>query len=84
MALNIKNPEADQLVRELAAITHDSYTNVVLAALREKLTKELGRRRSTRLGDEIARIRQRIAQLPVLDPRDPDDILGYDHAGAPS
>lgn len=83
MAINIKNPEADRLVRELAAVTHTSFTDVVLTALQEKLAREVGRRRSARLRDEISRIQKRVAQLPVLDPRTPDEILGYDSNGAP-
>ena len=83
MALNIKNPEADRLVREIAATTHTSYTEVVLTALREKLAREVGRHSSLRLRDEVTRIQQRVAQLPVLDPRTPNEILGYDDHGVP-
>lgn len=83
MALNIKNPEADRLVRELAAATHTSFTDVVVTALREKLAREVGRRRSLGLVDEIARIQQRVAELPVLDQRTPEDILGYNAQGVP-
>ena len=84
MALNIKNPEADRLVRELAAVTHASFTEVVLAALREKLAREIGRRNIPSLRQEIARIQERVAQLPVLDTRTPDEILGYDSNGLPA
>ncbi|HEY5086075.1 MAG TPA: type II toxin-antitoxin system VapB family antitoxin [Gemmatimonadaceae bacterium] len=83
MAINIKNPEADRLVRELAATTHTSFTEVVVTALREKLAREVGRRRALRLSDEIARIQERVALLPVLDPRTADEIVGYDAHGAP-
>lgn len=83
MALNIKNPEADRLVRELAATTHASFTEVVLTALREKMAREVGRRRSLGLADEIARIQQRVSQLPVVDPRTPEEILGYNAQGVP-
>ena len=83
MALNIKNPEADRLVREIAAVTHASYTEIVLDALREKLLREVGRRRSRGLGEDIARIQQRVAQLPILDQRTPEEILGYDLNGLP-
>lgn len=81
MALNIKNAEADRLVREIAAATHSSYTEVVVTALREKLAREKGRRRSIGLAEEIARIQERVAQLPVLDPRSPDQLIGYDERG---
>ncbi|MCR4340395.1 MAG: type II toxin-antitoxin system VapB family antitoxin [Gemmatimonadaceae bacterium] len=83
MALNIKNREADRLVRELAAVTGNSYTDVVLEALREKFQRELGRPRAQRLSEDVARIQQRVAELPVLDRRPPDDVLGYDVHGLP-
>ena len=37
MALNIKNDEADRLARELAALTGETVTTAVTAALRERL-----------------------------------------------
>ena len=83
MALNIKNPEADRLVREIAGVTHTSYTEVVISALQEKLAREVGRRSARRMRDEVARIQERVAQLPVLDPRTPDEIIGYAPDGSP-
>lgn len=83
MALNIKDPEAHKLVRELAAITGASYTHLVVEALREKLAREAGHPRAQRLSEDVARIQRRVAQLPVLDPRRADEILGYDKRGLP-
>ena len=83
MALNIKNAEADRLVRELAAVTHSSYTEVVVTALREKLAREKGRRRSIGLAEEIVRIQERVAQIPVVDQRSPDELIDYDEQGLP-
>jgi antitoxin VapB len=37
MALNIKNPEAHRLARELAALTGESMTAAVTEAIRERL-----------------------------------------------
>ena len=34
-----------------------------------------------RLPHDLAVIRQRCAELPVLDEREPDDIVGYDQDG---
>ncbi|MFQ5790290.1 MAG: type II toxin-antitoxin system VapB family antitoxin [Acidobacteriota bacterium] len=83
MALSIKNPEADRLARELAAATGESLTETVIRALRERLRRERGRVRAPRLREELRRIRQRCAGLPVLDPRSPNEILGYDERGLP-
>lgn len=81
-ALNIKDPEVHELAVELANSTNQSLTDAVKTSLRESL-----RRRKNRLPDSertIARvmaIARRIALLPVLDSRSPDEILGYDESG---
>jgi antitoxin VapB len=83
MAFSIKNPEADRLARQLAALTGESLTEAVVEALRERLRRHnpAGRRR---VGDELARMSAKLAKLPVLDARKPDEILGYDDRGLPS
>jgi len=53
MRLNIKNPETDRLVRELADLTGDSLTGAVTKAAQERLT-EIGRPRdAARVPDGI-------------------------------
>jgi antitoxin VapB len=83
MTLSIKNSEADRLARELADATGESLTDAVIRALRERLERIKGSRRAAGLSDEIARIQERIAQLPRLDERGDDEILGYDERGLP-
>jgi antitoxin VapB len=83
MALSIKHPEADRLARELAQRTGESLTEAVLNALRERLRRETGRGQVPRLADELRAIRRRCSALPVIDPRSPDEILGYDEQGLP-
>jgi antitoxin VapB len=83
MTLSIKNPEADRLARQLAETTGETLTEAVIAALRERLQRITGRRRAGGLGDEIARIQERIARLPRLDERSDEEILGYDELGLP-
>lgn len=84
MALNIKNPEADQLARRLAAATGESISEAVLKAIRERLSRETGRRHSSGIQQEIARMQGRIARLPILDRRSDEEILGYDDSGLPN
>jgi antitoxin VapB len=84
MALNIKNPEADRLARELSTATGETITEAIVQALRERLRRVRGRSRGPRLRDELRDIRQRVAGLPVRDRRTPDEILGYDEHGLPS
>ena len=83
MALNIKDPATDRLVRELAAETGESITVAVSVAARERLERLRGTVPSERRKHEIDRIVKRISALPVLDRRTPDEILGYGPDGLP-
>lgn len=85
MALSIKNPEAERLARELARITGESLTEVVTKALRDRLVRKAGHKGDVeQVRAEIRRIQERVAALPVLDDRTPDEILGYDEHGLPT
>ncbi len=84
MALNIKNPEAERLARELAEATGENITQAVTAALREQLIRKTGRVRDVTLREDVRRIQERVAKLPVLDDRSPDEIVGYDEHGLPT
>ena len=84
MALNIKNPEAEALARELARRSRQSITDAVIVALREKLERE--RRKPRKESKEefhrgIQEIVDHFNSLPVLDDRTPDEILGYNDQG---
>ena len=83
MALNIKDPQTDRLARQLADLTDESITDAVKTALRERLEREQ-RRRGKSIDWELLRAKQEeIAQLPVADRRDPDELLDYDETGLP-
>lgn len=83
MPLNIKDPEAHALARELARTANETITQAVKTAIRERLRRLRGRRPPRRLADELDEIARRCAALPVLDPRSPDEIIGYDERGLP-
>lgn len=84
MVLSIKDPETDRLARELSRATGESLTQAVEAALRERLERVQGRVSTTHLADELKAIALRCANLPTLDNRNADDILGYDEHGLPT
>ena len=83
MALSLKDPEADRLAREVAARTGETLTRAVVVALRERLARLRGRSKRRRLRDELREIARRCAQLPTLDDRSAEEILGYDERGLP-
>lgn len=84
MALNIKDEETDRLARALAAETGESLTKAVATALAERLERIRGSRSSPDLAEEIMAIGRRVAAMPVLDDRSPEQILGYDDSGLPA
>jgi antitoxin VapB len=83
MALRIDNPQAENLAKELANRTGESVAQAVITALRERLERET-RRQQPSLAEDLVRIGQECAALPVLDERTPDEILGYDENGLPT
>lgn len=83
MALSIKTDEADRLARELAAETHESLTEAVTVALRERLERVRTRDERT-FRAAIRRLQAEVASYPVRDDRTPDEIIGYDEHGIPT
>jgi antitoxin VapB len=81
--LNIKNDEAHKLATELAELTGESLTSAVTGALRERLARELRRRRPDRITARLMKIGSRYAALADTG-RGPDEILGYDDHGLPT
>lgn len=83
MALNIRNPQAEQLAAQLARLTGETKTEAVVKALRDRLARLRRERSGRRLADELDEIARRCARLPVRDARSADEILGYDEHGLP-
>ena len=83
MALSIKDPETDRLARALADATGESITEAIRRALEERLARETARHTHYPLETAVRRVQERLGSLPVLDRRDPDELLGYDEHGVP-
>lgn len=84
MALSIKDEETDRLVRKLAQQAGLSYT----AAIRLAVSNELDKRRAparnpARIREAVRALQEEVRRLPMLDPRTPDEIIGYDEHGLP-
>lgn len=82
MAISIKDPETDRLARALAKTTGEKLTDAIREAVRERLERQTRRQRRGVLA-EVRRIQERVARLPVLDTRTPEELLGYDEHGLP-
>jgi len=77
--LYIKNPAAHRLAEQISKRMGVTLSDAVVSALEEKIQKT---------GRSLNRVRvdalcAKIASLPVLDARTPDEILGYDKFGIP-
>ena len=83
MALNIRNPETEQLATALAKETGESKTEAVTKALKDRLARVKQRKARRRLADELDEIGKHCAALPLFDSRSEEEILGYDKNGLP-
>ena len=83
MALSIKNDATERLARKVAAATGESLTAAIQKALEERLDRLKQQRKGQILSSQLEEILRRVDQLPVLDRRRPDEILGYDEHGLP-
>ena len=83
MAMSIKSLDVERLARELASKTGDSLTGAIQKALEERLERVKRERRQQEILAPLEDILRRVDQLPVVDSRNPDEILGYDEHGLP-
>jgi antitoxin VapB len=85
MAINIKNPRAEQLARDLARETGESITNAMIRALDERLRLVRATSRAAVERVEVQRILSEYRRLPVRDARTPEQIVDdlYDESGLP-
>ena len=84
MALSIKNDETERLARELAELTGESLTQAIQHSVAERLARVKRHADAHLERERLEEILRRIDLLPVLDDRDPDEILGYGQHGLPS
>jgi antitoxin VapB len=85
MTISIRSPEAERLAREMAQSSGKSLTDVVVEALRSyRLQQGDQKKRQARLAQRLLAIGLHCANLPTLDERSDEDLIGYDEYGLPS
>ena len=82
MSLEIRSPKADALAHELATATGEDVDTAVLKAIEERLAR-IPRPLSADRQVEIDILFDRLASMPVLDARTPEEIIGYGPDGLP-
>ena len=77
--VELNHPEVKKLAGEIISYTGETMTQAVVNALRKRLLRERKKYRPQppSLQEELLRIGQECAALPILDRRTPDEILGY-------
>lgn len=85
MSLNIKNPEAHKLASEIAKLTGESLTEVVLKALRERSDRIKADKFDQKKFDAIMRIANDFASRmsPEFKNLDIDELLYDPETGLP-
>lgn len=86
MGMNIKDPQAHSMARELAALTGQSLTDAVKMALQQALVGLKANQTASKsrpLSERLNEIAVRCAALPDYDDRSSNDILSYDENGLP-
>jgi antitoxin VapB len=85
MGLSIKNAEAEQLIRQLAKARNLSITRAVTEAVRNELARDAKPRKDPEaILAAIRKAQLAFAELPIIDHRTPDEVLGYDEFGLPN
>ena len=81
MGLTITNEAVLAMIRQLAERRGVSPDEAVRQAVESATEREaeVARRLAA-----IREVRAQVAALPVLDPRSPDEIIGYDESGLPA
>ncbi|HTT22707.1 MAG TPA: type II toxin-antitoxin system VapB family antitoxin [Candidatus Sulfotelmatobacter sp.] len=81
--MSIKSLQVERLAREVAAKTGESLTGAIQKALEERLDRLKTDRRKQITATHLHDILRRVDEMPVVDARTPDEILGYDDRGLP-
>jgi antitoxin VapB len=82
VALSIKDPETDRLIRDLAEVTGESMTEAVRKSVEARLIRERRKRgHDGSLAADLIAIGKRCAAAPDHDTRSPDEMVGYDEHG---
>ncbi len=83
MPLSIKNEATERLARQLAEKTGESLTEAIQRSLEERWGRLEQQRKGDILASQLDDLLRRVDELPTLDSRSEDEILGYDENGIP-
>jgi antitoxin VapB len=82
MGMNIKSEDTHRRAKELARMAGETIAEAVDRAVSERLERLRKRRSREAVAERLLHIGEQCRRLPVLDTRDPDEML-YDERGLP-
>jgi len=82
MSVDMQSADLDALARELAAATGEDVGAAVRKAIEERLQR-IPRRLTTAETAEVDALFDRLANMPVLDRRTAEEIIGFGPDGLP-
>ncbi|MGH7743747.1 MAG: type II toxin-antitoxin system VapB family antitoxin [Candidatus Dormibacteria bacterium] len=83
MTLIIRDGETERLARQVAKEAGESLTEAIENSLKERLQRLQQRRRRRIMTEKLDDTLRRVDNLPNLDTRYEDEIVGYDTQGIP-
>ncbi|MHC4046905.1 type II toxin-antitoxin system VapB family antitoxin [Bradyrhizobium sp. 23AC] len=81
MALIIEDSETEHLAESLAKQTGETIEMATKRAIEDRLRRISSRPHQAALLEDMAEIRRRWSQLPVIDDRTAEEIVGYNERG---
>lgn len=78
--MQTQEAEIEKLVQQLRALTGESTEEAMRNAVKERLDR-LGASDREAFKARILAITSQVAAMPLLDGREPDEILGYNEHG---
>ena len=82
--MNIASRKVDELAQRLARLTGEDVETALERAIEERLSRVAGETAQMNRRAAMQRFFDRVSQMPVLDSRSVDEIIGYGPDGLPS
>jgi len=84
MDVHIQREAHEEAIRELAASRGLSLSDAIGLAVCNELERDREKLRRTENFERMREAQAIFAAAPLLDPRTPDEIIGYDEHGLPT
>ena len=81
MAINVKNSQVEEQLRELCRLTGESVTEAIGKAVQQRLLSIGNRTSSMGLKEALLDLGRECSRLPDRERRSNDEILGYTDEG---